>query len=70
MVAVTADPAEGEAFTEAGNDLVDTVPMPAAIREALEVFLAEHHVARPFFKRRRDSAGEGAGGRKPQEQKR
>ena len=30
---VTADPAEGEAMTEAGNDLVEPVPMPDAIRE-------------------------------------
>ena len=28
VMTVTADPAEGEAFTEAGNDLVETVPMP------------------------------------------
>jgi Protein of unknown function (DUF3305) len=70
VVAVTADPAEGEAFTEAGNDLVETVPMPAAIRDALEAFVAEHHVARPFFKRQRDEGGQAAGGRKPQEQKR
>ncbi len=54
VLAVTADPAEGEAMTEAGNDLVETVPMPAAIAEVLEVFLAEHHVERPFFKRKRD----------------
>ena len=56
VMAVTADPAEGEAFTEAGNDLVDTVAMPAEIRDALEAFVAEHHVARPFFKRQRDRA--------------
>ena len=55
--AVTADPAEGEAFTEAGNNLVETVPMPAAIAEAVEAFIAEHHVERPFFKRQRDRAG-------------
>lgn len=54
LVAVTADPAEGEAYTEAGNDLVDTVAMPVEIRDALEAFVAEHHVARPFFKRQRD----------------
>ena len=32
IVAVTADPAEGEALTEAGNDLVDVVPMPEPVR--------------------------------------
>jgi hypothetical protein len=51
---VTADPAEGEAFTEAGNDLVETVPMPGGIAAALQAFVAEHHVDRPFFKRPRD----------------
>ena len=28
LIAVTADPAEGEAFTDAGSNLVETVPMP------------------------------------------
>ena len=58
VLTVTADPAEGEAFTEAGNDLVETVPMPAAIANAIEAFVAEHHVERPFFKRQRDLAGQ------------
>jgi hypothetical protein len=63
VLAVTADPAEGEAYTEAGNDLIETVPMPADIRDAVEVFVAEHHVERPFFKRRRDSEdGKAPGG--------
>jgi hypothetical protein len=54
VLAVTADPAEGEAFTEAGNDLVETVPMPPEIAKTVETFIAEHHVERPFFKRQRD----------------
>jgi hypothetical protein len=62
LFAVTADPAEGEAFTEAGNDLVDTVPMPVEIAQRLEAFIAEHHVERPFFKRQRDTAGAAKGG--------
>jgi hypothetical protein len=76
VMAVTADPAEGEAFTEAGNDLVDTVPMPAEIRDALAAFVAEHHVPRPFFKRQRDSASragarsEPLDGSKPQKEER
>jgi hypothetical protein len=57
IVTVTADPAEGESFTQAGDDLVGTVAMPAAVRETLEAFVAEHHVEQPFFKRRRDGAG-------------
>ena len=56
IVAVTADPAEGEALTESGNDLVDVVPMPPAVRELVAAFVAEHHVERPFVKRKRDRA--------------
>jgi hypothetical protein len=54
LLMVTADPAEGEALTDAGNDLVATVPMPAAIIEAIDGFNAEHHVERTFNKRKRD----------------
>ncbi|WP_338060376.1 DUF3305 domain-containing protein [Bradyrhizobium valentinum] len=54
ILMVTADPSEGEALTDAGNDLVATVPMPASIIETIELFIAEHHVERPFNKRQRD----------------
>lgn len=56
ILAVTADPSEGESFTEAGNDMVEQVPMPDAIRATLADFVAEHHVERAFFKRKRDRA--------------
>jgi hypothetical protein len=56
ILAVTADPAEGEAFTDAGNYLVEAVPMPSEVVEAIVQFLAEHHVERPFVKRRRQPA--------------
>ena len=56
LVAVTADPAEGEAWTEAGSDLVDVVPMPEPVRVAIDAFVAEHHVEQPFHKRERDRA--------------
>jgi hypothetical protein len=56
VVAVTADPAEGESFTQAGDDLVEAVPMPAAVRDIVAAFVAEHHVERPFVKRKRDRA--------------
>lgn len=56
LIAVTADPSEGEASTEAGNDLVESVPMPAAVRDAVAAFVAEHHVERPVFKRKRTVA--------------
>lgn len=56
IAAVTADPAEGEGFTEAGDDLVEAVPMPEAVRETIAAFVAEHHVERPFVKRKLDRA--------------
>jgi hypothetical protein len=56
IFAVTADPSEGEAWTEAGSDLVDVVPMPGAMRAVIDAFIAEHHVERPFHKRKRDDA--------------
>jgi hypothetical protein len=62
--AVTADPAEGESHTEAGNNLIETVPMPEVVRDALAAFVAEHHVEREFFKRKRDRADPDAMGRR------
>jgi hypothetical protein len=56
IFAVTADPAEGEAMSETGCDLVDVVPMPEAVRMQIADFVATHHVERPFYKRRRDVA--------------
>jgi Protein of unknown function (DUF3305) len=50
---VTADPAEGEAFTEAGANLVEAVSMPKVLRDTIEGFIAEHHVERKFVKRER-----------------
>ena len=54
ILTVTADPTEGEALTDAGNNLVATVPMPLMIIEIIDSFIAEHHVERPFIKRERD----------------
>ena len=53
---VTADPAEGEAMTEAGSDLVEQVAMPPSISASIEAFVAEHRVERPHFKRERSRA--------------
>jgi hypothetical protein len=56
LIAVTADPAEGEGFTQNGDHLVEAVPMPESVRAIVEAFVAEHHVERPFVKRKRDRA--------------
>jgi Protein of unknown function (DUF3305) len=53
ILAVTADPAEGEAFTDAGGNLVEAVPMPAGVVEIVGQFIAKHHVERSFVKRQR-----------------
>lgn len=67
VAAVTADPAEGEAFTEAGANLVEAVPMPEVLHEAIENFIAEHHVERTFVKRERSRADPEALGRRHHE---
>ena len=56
VAAVTADPAEGEAFCGLEANLVEAVPMPEMLREAVESFVAEHHVEEQFFKRVRGRA--------------
>ncbi|MYZ50256.1 DUF3305 domain-containing protein [Propylenella binzhouense] len=56
LFAVTADPTEGEGYTETGAEIVDPVPMPAAVQARVAAFVAEHHVERAFFKRKRDTA--------------
>ncbi len=64
LAAVTADPAEGEAMTEAGANLVDTVTMPKPMQDAIAAFVAEHHVEEVFVKRKRDRANPEAMGRR------
>ena len=54
LLAVTADPAEGEAFTGAGSSLVEAVPMTSDIVNIVARFIARHNVERPFVRRQRD----------------
>src|SRR5262249_3272756 len=56
LALVTADPAEGEAMTEAGGNVVEAVAMPKSMRESIAAFVAEHHVEQEFVKRKRDRA--------------
>ena len=56
VVTVTANPSEGEAFTETGADLVEPVPMPESVLEMIEAFVAEHHVEHAFTKRKQKRA--------------
>jgi hypothetical protein len=54
VAAVTADPAEGEAHTEASGNKVETVAMPDEIAARIAAFIEAHHVERPRIKRQRD----------------
>src|SRR3981189_1564788 len=54
ILTVTADPSEGEALTDAGNNLAATLPLPHAIIETIDSFIPEPHVERPSNKRQRD----------------
>jgi hypothetical protein len=53
---VTADPAEAEALTGSGNDLVESVAMPSSIAQIVQEFIAEHHVEQSFYKRERSKS--------------
>jgi hypothetical protein len=70
VAAITADPAEAEAFTEAGANLVEAMPMPEVVRETIEGFVSEHYVEREFVKRQRRRADPEALARRPHEGKR
>lgn len=57
LVAVTADPTEGESLFEAGLPVVGKAPMPASIAAWIAAFVDEFHVERVFHKRQRDKSG-------------
>jgi hypothetical protein len=63
--AVTVDPGEVEAHSDAGDDLIEAVPLPSSVRAWMEDFVARHHVERAFWKRRRDRADPEALGTRP-----
>ena len=64
IVRVTADPSEGEGFATAGDDIIECVVMPEPIWDAVDAFIGEHHVERPFYKRQRNRADPEALGRR------
>jgi hypothetical protein len=61
---VTVDAGEAHIYAEAGNHLLEALPMPPGLRAVTEAFVAEHHVERRFQKRRRDRADPEALGRR------
>lgn len=61
LVTVTADPMEGEAHTEAADNLVWPVAMPPEIAGMVAEFVDTHHVERVFVKRKRKRAEDSRG---------
>jgi len=57
---ITASPVEAEGYLSSGDEIVEGVPMPAAVIAWLRDFVDRHHVERPFVKRKR---GKGTGPR-------
>lgn len=54
---VTVDAGEAHLYADAGSALLESLPMPARLRTAVDAFVALHHVERSFQKRTRDRAG-------------
>lgn len=50
---VSASPHEAQDCEVGAEDLVERLPMPPDVAEALAGFVAQHHVPRPFKKRKR-----------------
>jgi len=53
---VTADPAEGEGWTEPGQAIVEAVEMPESVRDEIAAFIAQYPAQPGFVKRQRDRA--------------
>jgi hypothetical protein len=53
---VTADPAEGEGWTEPGQAIVEAVAMPETVRDEIAAFIAQYPAQPGFVKRQRDRA--------------
>jgi hypothetical protein len=56
LLTVTVDPGEAHIHADAGNDLLEALPMPPGLRAAAAAFVATHHQERVFHKRKRDRA--------------
>ena len=53
LVTLTVDPYEGEGLAADMDLIVDAVPMPLPLQDALHAFVARHHVDEEFKKRKR-----------------
>ena len=60
----TVDPGEVEVHADAGDDIIEALPLPDFLRAWVEGFVARHHVDRPVWRRQRDRADLEALGRR------
>jgi len=67
LLTATVDVGEAQLFADAGADLLESLPMPSGLSEAVAAYVAAHHVERDFHKRRRDRADLEALGRRRRE---
>ena len=58
LVGATVCVGEAHAHADTGCDLVEPVPMPASIIAWVKAFVAEHHVEREVWKRRREGVAD------------
>lgn len=56
LLGATVDPGEIDAHSDAGDDLIEALPLPPEMAAWMQDFVARHHVERPFHKRQRDRA--------------
>lgn len=54
ILLVTASPYEAQDYTDSGEEIVEKVAMPPAMRAIVQKFVAEHHKEEVFVKRKRD----------------
>lgn len=56
---VTASAYEAQMYQDGGDEIVEPVPMPPALKAFIQDFCARRHVETPFVKRKRGNAGPG-----------
>ncbi|NNU80379.1 DUF3305 domain-containing protein [Halovulum dunhuangense] len=58
LLLVTASPYEAQDYTEGGDEIVEQIPMPDAVRAWIGAFVEAHYEEETFVKRRRDKRAE------------
>lgn len=54
LVLVTVSPYEAQDYADSGEEIIEKVPMPPALRVWLQDFVDANHHEEPFKKRKRD----------------